>query len=313
MKSINILRRRSPGAGGSAPYGSHRYWRIYVTTNNGDATFIAINEVEMRLSAGGANQCSGGTAIRSSEQVGNEATKAFDSNLTNAWAPATNANEWIGYDFGAGNAKAIAEVALLCGNGGGANIARSPKTGNVAYSDDGTTWTTAFSYTIQGWLSGENRVLPEATLAANTHRFWRVYVPTVNSSILTTLSEIEFRAAVSGADQSPVCTTYDMGISGRTIQSSDNTGNESWRVFDSSVASGNGWAGNTAPQWVGFLFPVSGALNVQEVLITTYSDSRWIPTALNFDYSDDGVTWTTKRSVTGLSLSSSTAYAYSTP
>jgi hypothetical protein len=33
--------------------GEYRYWRIYVQTNNGDASFISMGEVELRDAIGG--------------------------------------------------------------------------------------------------------------------------------------------------------------------------------------------------------------------------------------------------------------------
>jgi hypothetical protein len=85
---------------------SYRYWRIRFGAITGTARFA---EVEMRLTAGGADECNGGTAISST----GTAADAFDNNTGTDWVSTTNdSNCWIGYDFGAGNNKAIAEVLL---------------------------------------------------------------------------------------------------------------------------------------------------------------------------------------------------------
>lgn len=142
-----------------------------------------------------------------------------------------------------------------------------------------------------------------------THTYWRVSIPSVNTGVLCALTDVQFRATAGGADQVPVLT----GSSASVLFSSDNIGNEAWRAFDSNLATNNGWAGNAPPptQYIGYQF--ASAVAVEELVIQTYGDARWIPTEIRLDYSDNGTTWTTKTVFTGLSLSSGTVYTFSTP
>lgn len=147
-----MLARGVVGGGGGG--GAARYWRIYVTANNGDG-FLSMNEVELRLTAGGADQASGGTASASSSYFGDNGNRAFDNNTTdvNSWVTSwAGGPEWLRYDFGAGNDKAIAEVAIWPEST--TSYTRAPKDFKIQSSADGSTWTDAATYaTITGWSS----------------------------------------------------------------------------------------------------------------------------------------------------------------
>jgi hypothetical protein len=135
-----------------------RYWRVYIyTTSNGNTP--TISELEMRTTPGGANQCTGGTAIASG---GSAASNAFDGNTGTSWPGNVSSGSWIGYDFGAGVQKEITEIALRNGSG-----SLSPIEFAVDYSDDGLTYYRAWmitSYSV--WPANEQRVF---TRPANRH------------------------------------------------------------------------------------------------------------------------------------------------
>ena len=145
--------------------------------------------------------------------------------------------------------------------------------------------------------------------AATGHLYWRVYVSATNGGTGIQLREMEFHSAVSGSDQVPACTTYNMGAAGSVIYSSDTGGAEAWKAFDNST--GDWWSFTGNPAWCGFLFPAN--INIVEVALTTSPRSDRIPTALSIDYSDDGTTWTTKASFSSLSLASLTTYNFAAP
>lgn len=75
-------------------------WRLNISASQAGGN-IAIGEIEMRATPGGADQCTGGTAIKSVEQSGLPATNAFDNNAANAWASSNTIPAWIGYTFAA--------------------------------------------------------------------------------------------------------------------------------------------------------------------------------------------------------------------
>jgi hypothetical protein len=126
----------------------HRYWRVYITAATG-TPHLDTSEIEFRASVGGADQCVGGTAIYSNQTGGFEAAKAFDDTTSTTWYinQGTFAlPQWIGYDFGAGNAKDVVEFALTCWQPG-----ESPKDFQLQYSDDGSTWTTKYTRANESW------------------------------------------------------------------------------------------------------------------------------------------------------------------
>lgn len=108
-----------------------RYWRIWFGTVVGVARFA---EVEMRTTIGGADQCTGGTAIGSSGTPAN----AFDDNTGTEWVATVDSVSFIGYDFGAGNDKDIVEFVLRTS---GSLPAASCGAFTLQSSPDNSVWT----------------------------------------------------------------------------------------------------------------------------------------------------------------------------
>lgn len=145
--------------------GEHRYWRIYGVINL-QGTLMSAAEIEMRASAGGADESSGGTASASSASNG-AAANAFDNSTSTYWGTASNQvwpGPYIAYDFGAGVTKEIVEISYRL-------HASSLTTGGptaflVQYSDDGTNWTTSWGeVTTADWAGGEARVFTRPSAA----------------------------------------------------------------------------------------------------------------------------------------------------
>lgn len=131
---------------------AHVYWRINVTANNG-SSFLAIAETEMRATAGGADQCAGGTASASSEFSGSfVAGNAVDNNASTVWSP-TSTTGWWRYQF----ASAV-EVLEYTIQGHPSSPTRDPRDWTLEFSDDGTNWTVTDTRTGQtGWTNGQIR------------------------------------------------------------------------------------------------------------------------------------------------------------
>lgn len=149
----------------STPAGYHRFWRLFCTNNNGGSSFIIIGEIEFRATAGGADQTSPqssnngsatGMIIGSSLTVsGNEGYKAFDGSVaasTNTWASSGTTNQWLGYVF---PSPVTVLQAMVQATSQSANLSRTVKDGKIEWSDDGTTWTTAATFTKTGWTASE--------------------------------------------------------------------------------------------------------------------------------------------------------------
>ncbi len=129
--------------------GTHRYWSLRFTFLNGD---ISLAEVELRQTIGGADATGAGTASTGGSISGATAN-LVDNNtaryLTWTYAPASS---WWTYDFGAGNATEILEVALTPRQDG-SNYNLGPGSVALAYSDDNVNWVQVWIAPGLAWLS----------------------------------------------------------------------------------------------------------------------------------------------------------------
>lgn len=128
---------------------AHRYWRLFFLNPVSSSAGCNVSEVEMRESIGGADACTGGTAISSGDASGTyAASKAFDNDTStgNGWSSAgsTGPNHWIGYDFGSGVTKDIAEIVVSAPAAYDSNITslKMPYAFALQWSDDNVTWST---------------------------------------------------------------------------------------------------------------------------------------------------------------------------
>lgn len=125
---------------------SHTSWRIYITASQAGGN-NAIGEIEMRATFGGADQCAGGTAIKSVEQFGLLATAAFDNNTATAWASNNFTTAWIGYTFA--SAVDVLEVAITAWTDA-TFWSLAPKDFQIQYSDDGFATPGTIVYNTRG-------------------------------------------------------------------------------------------------------------------------------------------------------------------
>ena len=131
-----------------APAASYRYWRIFILNNNGDGNYIALNEIELRGSVGGADITTPATPVTASTQHdGSYDPKYTVDNFLSAtplWISTSSAvtNQWLRYDLG--TPTAIAQVAMCFDDPNGPG--RSPKDLRIEGSNDGTTFTTVKAF-----------------------------------------------------------------------------------------------------------------------------------------------------------------------
>ena len=131
-----------------APVASYRYWRIFILNNNGDVDFIALTEVELRGSVGGADSTTPATPVTASTQYdgtyGPEYTVDNFLSTTPLWisSPSAVTNQWLRYDLG--TPTAIAQVAMCFNEPNGPG--RSPKDLRIEGSNDGTNFTTVKTF-----------------------------------------------------------------------------------------------------------------------------------------------------------------------
>jgi hypothetical protein len=275
MMPIQALRMRNANA---SPYGSHRYWRVFSSANNGNSTQTGIADVEFRSTAGGSDLTGSGTALSGGSGSDVSAPSgAYDGDLNNGWVRSATSSVWIGYDFG--SAVAVAEVQLRALN---TSPDRNIKTGTVDYSDDGTNWTTAFSFSIWAWTPNQNRTLPEAAIASGYYRSLRINITSLDGGSNAAIAEIEFRASIGGADQA---------TGGNAVASSTNTTFVASNAFANDGTSSQ-WVGVGVANWIRYDFPSPVQLLEATIQAVTTSFNR-SPKDFTIEGSNDGSTWAT--------------------
>lgn len=152
---FSMLQSVDPGPGELDP---HSYWRLYIASTGLDNP--TVNKIEFRATAGGADQCVGGTPSASTiwSSVYNS-FKAFDNDGTSFWAAVSGsgglAPQWVAYQFP--SPVSVAEVAITSRNGSSGD--QCVKTGEIQWSDDGVTWNTAKVIPEQAtWANSETRL-----------------------------------------------------------------------------------------------------------------------------------------------------------
>lgn len=136
---------------------AHAYWRLSITdinTSMSGVTLVGLAELQFReIPNGPAHPATGGTVLGSSAASGTAAANVFDSDPSTAFtgvaAPSGGSPVTIGYHFTA--PVSVQEVYIQAiATGFGGTIGAPPGLFDVQHSDDGTTWTTAFSVNATG-------------------------------------------------------------------------------------------------------------------------------------------------------------------
>lgn len=130
--------------------GKYKAYRLNVSANNGD-TFTYIQEMEMRATVGGADQCNGGRAFGSHASGGEEPAKAFDNADGNNYDMFSPNTGYLAYGFPVPVAVAQYRVRSI------STSARAPKDWTFQGSNDGSSWTTLNTQTNQTWSPPENK------------------------------------------------------------------------------------------------------------------------------------------------------------
>ncbi|UTC28368.1 putative tail protein [Brevundimonas phage vB_BpoS-Gurke] len=145
----------SPQGAGVPSNGSHAHWRLLIDQTDGDANQVGIQDIWFRQTKTGPQLATGGTPSASSSTSGQGPEGAFDGVTGGAWFSAAGnpVGQWIAYAF-----PAPVEVRYLDLKGSQDYPTRSPRAFKVQWSDDGSTWTTAWTVTGQtGWAPNQTR------------------------------------------------------------------------------------------------------------------------------------------------------------
>lgn len=121
----------------------------------------------------------------------------------------------------------------------------------------------------------------------STHRFWRIYVTATNGSAYVSISEVELRAAIGGADQTGGGTasesSYFFPEAGNRAFNNDGT-------FTQWSSGGGGM-----PEWVKYDFGAGQAKSIVEFTVRARGDGNaatMSPKDFKLQWSDDDSSYT---------------------
>lgn len=139
-------------------------WRLLFDTTLQSGGYVGIAELEMRATAGGADQCSGGTASASSTFSGSYlSSNAFDNSTSNLWHSNGESSSWLQYTFA--SAVSVKQLAINARNDTAENGV-APRNFQLQYWNGGS-WTTTATFTTGTWATGEQRLFTDTNVASS--------------------------------------------------------------------------------------------------------------------------------------------------
>ncbi len=166
------------GVGAPVDGSARKYWRID-SFNDTDGAYISIAELSLASTSGGANLCTGGTALESGHCYGYVAANAFDGNPSTIWAQNPLAGAWVGYAFPSPVYVAEIKITPRTDSGGSTDIAQSPTSFGLSCSKDGVTWTAVQTFTPASWSGLTPQTFEQTAVAPTTvHAVDDVYYDT---------------------------------------------------------------------------------------------------------------------------------------
>lgn len=132
--------------------GRYTAYRLNVTASN-DASFTLIQEMEVRATVGGADQCNGGAPYGSQANTNEEPFRAFDNTDGNNYDLHIPVTGWLMYVFP--DTVVAGQYMIRCNS----TNSRTPKTWDFQGTNDGVTFTTLNTQTnITAWVVPESKV-----------------------------------------------------------------------------------------------------------------------------------------------------------
>lgn len=196
------------GVGGGGGVGAHRYWRVLVLENQsaGSVPATSCDSLELKDTLGGSNLATTSTSALSSGEFSGSFINDYAFNGTGSglfWVSenTTYGINWLGYDFGAGNEKEIIQFVWHKRPDSFGQV-EAPTWGVVQYSDDGTNWSSAWSFHFTpNWGTGaESKTASQNTSGGRL--FWRIRATNTQGGTSSRFStgEVEFKATSGGSD-----------------------------------------------------------------------------------------------------------------
>lgn len=120
---------------------AHRFWALLVKARPAAGAGVSVAEVEMRATAGGADQCAGGTASGTSS-LGHVAANAFDNSNASFWYNGATGGQAARLSYEFSSAVNVVEVWVRLPGAAAAypGATYGPAACQLQWSDDGTVW-----------------------------------------------------------------------------------------------------------------------------------------------------------------------------
>lgn len=261
---------------------AHRYWRINITSNAA-GSYASMAECVLAGTIGGATLCGTGTATADSYYPGQPPASACDGSTTTSWCSNGNSISWWQYDFGVGVTQDIQEVRITPPGNGFQN--RAPRTFDLQYSDNGTTWVTLTSYTAARWVGSTAQAFSGS--APPLKQIWRLLI-VAGVDVSYSLAEVQFR---------PVIGTPHAFTGGTPSASEVNSTYVAANACDGSLSTY--WASNDTLNYQYWQYDYgvgNGPSDIAEVTITARNDAGYTqtPTTMLLQYSDGVGGWVTR-------------------
>lgn len=260
--------------------------------------WYSISEFEVATSAGGADIMGSASLTCAYANVNN----IKDNNTSTEWV-ATMGAGWtdsgqIFIDFGA----PVSPYEVRISSINGTDYWRTVQVFSIHVSDDPAfaTYTVVGMFTTPSWTQNETRTFvlsdnyPQTLAAAQA---WRVTITANGGDPETSLSEVIYAATAAGAQEA----TGGQAFLSRMFGSGPAT---SWIAANTVDGITNNeslaWLANSAPYFVGYLFPTPQA--IAEVRIAPrLNNMAEAPVDGAVEWSNDLITWTSVATYTGLS------------
>ncbi|CDO34038.1 hypothetical protein [Novosphingobium sp. KN65.2] len=267
----------SGGAGGSG----HLYWRITFDAMHTTGTVrTCIYDIRMRETPGGASACTGGTAFATG--AGADVSGGPSNGFTaTGYCRSTNSAWQIGYQFP--SPVSIVEVAFKANS----LVDYMPISGAIEYSDDGVNYTEAFRYYDPMMQNGVDQVWPQDLTGASGYKAHRIRWSAINGSAVL-IREAQFM--VSGVD---------VTVAGKGFAEPGSTSAVPSRAFDDTDSTSIVFnSGTINPAYFGCSYDSPKAITSYSMKIS--NNGTWGPNTWVFEGSNDGITWDTLDSRSGI-------------
>lgn len=263
---------------------AHTYWRINITA--APTGYAGVAEFKLFDSGGSPIATTGGTASASTNYPGQAPSLAFDGNASTFWLTNGGAPHWLQYQFA--SAVDVASISLQNAAAGSGNDQHTPQDFTLDYSDNGTTWTTLYTYRGAGWGSGGRTITFNAANAApaTIAISWRLLITgTAGSTVAITEWKL-FDASSAQIATTTYSATATSTYTGQALCP--------YLAFDGLI--GTYWDSNAAPSGgapQSLQYDFGGPAYCASISIQTRNDGNYNqgPTTFKVQYSLNGTTW----------------------